>query len=107
MTYAQKLRDPRWQRKRLEILERDGWKCCCCHRADQTLQVHHLIYARRDPWDYPNEVYQTLCEDCHEIRGELTNKIVDAIRLSLKDVPTKRITLVAQRLFAEAMEEMA
>lgn len=104
MTYAQKLRDPRWQRKRLEIFERDSWKCCLCHRADTNLQVHHLVYSRRDPWDYPNHVYQTLCEGCHEQRQELTDKVVDAVRLSLKDIPTDMLEKVGQRLFADAME---
>lgn len=31
MTYSQKLRDPRWQKKRLEILERDSFTCQHCH----------------------------------------------------------------------------
>ena len=26
-TYKQKLKDPRWQKKRLKVLERDDWKC--------------------------------------------------------------------------------
>lgn len=106
MTYAEKLRDGRWQKKRLEILERDGWKCSCCP-ATNNLQVHHLVYARRDPWDYPNDVYQTLCGDCHALRQELTDKIVDSFRLSLRNIPTMRLETVAQRLFKEAMEEMA
>ena len=106
MTYAEKLRDGRWQQKRLEIFQRDNFKCCCCGSTND-LQVHHLIYSKRDPWDYPNDVYQTLCGDCHEIRQELTDKIVDSIRLSLKNVPTSRLETVAQRLFKEAMEEIA
>lgn len=106
MTYAEKLKDPRWQRKRLQIFERDEWRCCSCFRKDANLQVHHLIYAKRDPWDYPDYAYQTLCEFCHKERQELTDKVVDAIRISLKDVPTERIVPVAQNLFKEAMEAM-
>ena len=106
MTYAERLKDPRWQRKRLEILQRDNWRCCCCNRADLTLQVHHLIYAKRDPWDYPNHVYQTLCEPCHEARQELTDKIVDGIRLALRDIPTDLLEKVGQRIFNSAMESM-
>ena len=106
MTYKEKLRDPRWQKKRLEIFSRDDWACCYCHRKDSTLQVHHLIYAKRDPWDYPNHIYQTLCESCHSERQELTDKIVDAIRLALKNVPTERLSDAAKRLFADALGEM-
>lgn len=106
MTYAEKLRDPRWQKKRLEIMQRDGWKCCCCGSADKNLQVHHLVYRKIDPWAYADVLYQTLCEECHELRQELTDKAVDAFRISLKDVPTVRLTVVAQRLADAAMEEM-
>ncbi len=106
MTYAEKLKDPRWQKKRLFILERDDWKCSSCHRRDLNLQVHHLIYAKRDPWDYPNDIYQTLCHVCHKERGELTDKIVDAIRLSLKNIPTTRLEKAALNLFKEAIQEM-
>jgi 5-methylcytosine-specific restriction endonuclease McrA len=107
MTYTEKLRSPQWQKKRLQILERDNWQCCSCGDSQSNLQVHHLLYARRDPWDYPDDVYQTLCENCHKERQELTDKIIDAIRLSLKNVPTLRLEIVANRLFSEAMEEMA
>lgn len=106
MTYSQKLRDPRWQKKRLQILERDNWKCCACGNGAQSLQVHHLVYRKLDPWDYPDDCYQTLCEDCHPIRQELTDKIVDALRLSLKAVPTQRLEKVASRFMAEALEEL-
>lgn len=67
MTYAEKLKDPRWQKKRLEILERDNWKCMLCGDKDSTLHVHHLFYYNgQEPWDYDNEALITLCEDCHE-----------------------------------------
>lgn len=106
MTYREKLRLPQWQKKRLAILERDDWACCICHRKDASLQVHHLVYANRDPWDYPDEVLQTLCEECHEVRQELTDKIVNALRLALKNIPTERLEVVGNRLAKEAMLEM-
>ena len=106
MTYPDKLRDPRWQRKRLEILERDEWACCICHAADKELQVHHAVYRRIDPWAYPDHCYQTLCRDCHQIRGELTDKVVDAFRLCLKDIPTARLEKVSLKMMAQAMETM-
>lgn len=65
--YAQKLKDPRWQKKRLEILERDNWSCQICHDSDSTLVVHHRKYLPNiDPWDYPNDLLVTLCEGHHE-----------------------------------------
>ena len=65
--YADKFKDPRWQKKRLEILERDAWGCMQCGDTDNTLHVHHRYYKKgRDPWDYPDEALVTLCEECHE-----------------------------------------
>jgi hypothetical protein len=66
MTYSEKLKDPRWQRKRLEILNRDGFKCLDCGDNRKTLHVHHKSYASgRDPWSYPDDNFITLCIDCH------------------------------------------
>jgi 5-methylcytosine-specific restriction endonuclease McrA len=106
MTYSQKLKDPRWQKKRLQILERDLWKCQECGSGTKSLQVHHVVYRRLDPWDYPDYLYQTLCEDCHEIRQQLTDKIVDALRISIKKVPTPRLIACSQKLCSEAMLEI-
>lgn len=67
-TYRLKLLDPRWQRKRLKILERDGWKCIDCDAAEKTLHVHHSYYREdaEGPWDYEDHTLLTLCADCHE-----------------------------------------
>ena len=67
MTYIQKLRDPRWQKKRLRIFERDGWKCTRCGADDVTLNVHHISYVKDgEPWETPDDLLLTLCEDCHK-----------------------------------------
>lgn len=65
--YLAKLRDPRWQKKRLEVMQRDEFMCQICYDADSTLNVHHRYYLVpfRDPWDYPLEALVTLCESCH------------------------------------------
>lgn len=73
MTYSEKLKDPRWQKKRLEILQRDNWTCCNCGDDSKTLHVHHRIYINgKDPWEYPDHLLVTLCEYCHE--GEESQK---------------------------------
>lgn len=72
MTYSEKLKDPRWQKKRLEILERDKFTCQECGDATKELNVHHRHYLpKADPWNYENEVLATLCRDCHAERTEL------------------------------------
>ena len=106
MTYKEKLRDPRWQKKRLEIFERDNWTCVFCGSKDKNLQCHHIIYRKLDPWDYPNDLYQTACEDCHELRTELIDKIVNSLRIALKNTSAKQLVKAAARLISEAMAEM-
>lgn len=70
MTYKEKLLDPRWQRKRLEIFERDHFACCACGSKAKTLHVHHGHYPRgADPWECPSQFLWTLCDDCHESAG--------------------------------------
>lgn len=64
--YAEKLKDPRWQKKRLEIMKIDGFKCRECGDSKSTLHVHHAYYVSgREPWEYPNGTLATLCENCH------------------------------------------
>lgn len=67
MTYAQKLRDPRWQKKRLEILNRDNFKCTQCGDSESTLSVHHKRYFKgREPWEYDGNLLITVCDNCHK-----------------------------------------
>jgi hypothetical protein len=66
--YADKLQDPRWQKKRLKILERDKWSCQNCHKTIDTLCIHHYRYILKiKPWEYPDNLLTTLCEPCHII----------------------------------------
>lgn len=70
--YMEKLRDPRWQKMRLEIMQRDDWECKRCKNREQTLNVHHRWYeSGKEPWDYPADALVTLCEDCHLDETEL------------------------------------
>jgi hypothetical protein len=81
MTYADKLKHPRWQKKRLLILERDHFSCQTCFRDEVTLHVHHSFYLRgKDPWDYPDASLVTLCEECH--RAEPGERKVNEAELS-------------------------
>jgi len=69
--YFEKLKDPRWQRKRLEILNRDEFYCQSCYDDQSPLHVHHLYYKKdKEPWEYPNEAFLTLCESCHKEETE-------------------------------------
>lgn len=66
LTYWEKLKDPRWLKRREEILDRDGHSCTCCH-SEERLQVHHQYYIKdREPWDYPEWALVTYCEEHHK-----------------------------------------
>ena len=67
-TYYEKLLDPRWQKKRLEILNREDFTCEACGSTENTLHVHHGYYERNlDPWDYESSTLSCLCDLCHDI----------------------------------------
>lgn len=69
--YQSLLKDPRWQRKRLEIMQRDNFTCQHFGNAKETLNVHHKYYKENyNPWDYEDDCYITLCEKCHNVESE-------------------------------------
>jgi hypothetical protein len=61
--------DPRWQKRRLEIMQIDGFACVACLDASSTLHVHHKRYKGK-LWESPDEDLQTLCESCHFALGK-------------------------------------
>lgn len=71
-TYPELLKDPRWQKKRLEVFQRDNFCCLMCGSGEDTLHVHHEKYCK-NPWDVDSKHLQTLCYICHEV-AELAKK---------------------------------
>lgn len=68
MDYKEKLKDPRWQKRKCEIMTRDNFTCQECGSKEKTLCVHHKTYENcenGDPWACPDEDLVTWCEDCH------------------------------------------
>lgn len=78
-TYAEKLKDPRWQRKRLEIMQRDGFKCTKCGDTKNTLHVHHKRYTNESPWKHLDSDLTTLCAECHKNEHYEIKMIEDGI----------------------------
>lgn len=86
MKYSEKLKDPRWQKKRLEIFARDEFTCQRCFDSESTLAVHHFRYIHgREPWDYPNNKLITLCETCHSAEYETMKDECESLIEQLKD----------------------
>ena len=82
--YFEQLKDPRWQKRRLETFTRDDFACQRCGDTESMLAVHHLYYQRGlAPWEYPDNALITLCERCHDLEGReggLPFLLLDAFR---------------------------
>lgn len=70
--YREQLKDPRWQKKRLEVFMRDNFSCVKCKDETTELHVDHLYYVKgASPWEVPMDALQALCRPCHEIKSEM------------------------------------
>lgn len=91
LSYIDLLRDPRWQKRRLEIFHRDNFTCADCDDSKKTLHVHHLYYVKdRAPWDYPDWALETLCEDCHKQARANAGSSLQAFEALLQQFFSKR-----------------
>ena len=78
--YSEKLKNPKWQKKRLEILNIHNFKCELCGCETKELHVHHRFYIKgREVWQYDNDVFQVLCCDCHKKEHSKQQKQVEVI----------------------------
>ena len=67
MSYSDELRNPLWQKRRLQVFERAGWRCEWCGTTQSQLHAHHKVYlSRHKPWEYPDILLECLCDQCHE-----------------------------------------
>jgi len=85
MKYSDKLKDPKWQKKRLTILERDDWTCQYCYDTESTLHVHHLNYTTEDPWNEEDDNLVTTCEACHKKEHDHREKYEKELLYLLKN----------------------
>ncbi len=66
VTYSDLLKHPKWQQRRLRVLERAGFACERCSNAERELHAHHKHYIRgHKPWEYEDALLECLCETCH------------------------------------------
>lgn len=98
MTYYEKLRDPRWQKRRLQIMERAKFACEYCFDDKATLNIHHILYRKKtDPWDYLDHELICLCERCHLAEEEARNEFLSEFA-TLRDGGFYRLTCAIRRL---------
>lgn len=82
--YSEKLQNGNWQRRRIQILQRDDFRCTICG-SDQKLEVHHLDYLEGiQVWEHPNDMLVTLCRKCHEKeqpRYKVERHLIDTLKM--------------------------
>jgi hypothetical protein len=75
-----KYKDPRWQKKRLEVMRQANFRCESCESKDKTLNVHHKSYKKnQSPWEYDEWELECLCEDCHSEKHKIKERLTDAL----------------------------
>jgi hypothetical protein len=76
-TYFELLKDPRWQRRRLERMQISNFSCDRYGVTELTLHIHHGAYLKgKDPWDYEDGMLHCLCESCHSWASEMQQNIL-------------------------------
>lgn len=101
--YFEKLKDPRWQRKRLEIMERDRFACRHCKSTEDTLNVHHRVYKKgKQPWECEDHLLITLCEDCHQEAEDARFQV--ASKMGANHIRDKDMVMMANVLAASHEE---
>ena len=70
----------RWKVIRLEILERDGYRCRKCGKAGR-LEVDHVLPIHKGGAVYLESNLQSLCRDCHITKTRNENTKHDPRRL--------------------------
>ena len=74
--YAEKLKLPQWQQRRLKILERDGFTCTICNEYGHQVHAHHLYYENgKMPWEHPDSALICVCDKCHDYEHEIEKDI--------------------------------
>jgi len=78
--YSEALKHPKWQKKRLQILELSKFGCNRCGDENKSLHVHHTIYRKnKKPWEYPDHEFMVLCDTCHERLHKMKQSLADSI----------------------------
>jgi hypothetical protein len=90
-TYYQKLKDPRWQKLRLEAMQKADFCCEMCYDKESPLNVHHKEYFKgHEPWEYHVNQLAVLCESCHEYTHDEFNLLKWVCSLAPADGPGER-----------------
>lgn len=103
MNYSEQLKSPMWQKKRLEIMQRDNFTCSMCFSKTKQLTVHHVTYAKnKKAWEYNDKNFKTLCADCHS----MVHYIQDSFNVNFVRFTEKCINDNSLSLHSDYMRDM-
>ncbi len=86
--YRRLLQDPKWKIKASYIRKRDNHTCCRCGKKSHRLQVHHKKYIDGlMPWEYENDLLESLCSTCHKKEHNIKPKKKKIIKPKAKKEP--------------------
>jgi hypothetical protein len=105
LSYSEKLRDPRWQRRRLEVMNAADWRCedCRCARDAKPLDVHHCAYLGQ-PWEADDGLLMALCRDCHAYRQEREDAFRVALGQITRRLPARELDRAVWRVLMQISE---
>jgi len=114
-TYGERLRDPRWQKKRLQTLNEANWSCEICGDEKEELHVHHKFYFKdKDPWEYAYSDLQCLCDTCHGLIHLDQDKVVSyAAKFHEREIESRialaryNLARIQRELRSAALEQVA
>lgn len=80
MDYKEQIKSPKWQKRRLEIMQKDNFTCQLCGDTESMLNVHHLTYHKdKKIWEYEDWELITLCENCHKEEHSSMDDVINEI----------------------------
>lgn len=85
MDYKRQLASPLWQRKRLQIMERDDFECKLCGDKESELHVHHKSYGEwGKPWEVPDDQLICYCVFCHFVVEDVKKYFGEEVKVMLR-----------------------
>ncbi|MGL5790077.1 MAG: HNH endonuclease [Bacteroidales bacterium] len=86
INYKEDYKSIQWQKRRLDILSRAGFKCELCGCDNEQLHVHHKYYTEGNRiWEYDDRCLIALCESCHTEEHECDRSLYQLIKYLKED----------------------
>lgn len=96
MNYQEQLKDARWKRKRLKVLQYADHSCQICGAQNVSLQVHHSYYINGAmAWEYPDGSLVALCDDCH---GKVIHGVKKTENNPVRSLDGKDVIMLSKRV---------